>query len=439
MERKVRTIFPSVSSLPARLRVAAYARVSSRTDAMLHSLAAQVSYYSNLIQQRPDWAYAGVYADEALTGTKATRPEFQRLLADCKAGQIDLIITKSISRFARNTVTLLETVRELKQLGVEVYFEEQNIHSMSGDGELLLTILASYAQEESRSVSENCKWRVRNGFKEGKPNNVTLLGYRYINREMVIIPEEAESVQMIFADYLSGMGNHAIMKKLNAAGRVTRHGKAWTEEGVRRILRNEKFTGDLLLQKTYVSDHLTKRRCSNRGELPQYYVAGSHEAIIDRDTFDKVQEELKKRESQPKTLFENSPTYPFTAKLVCLFCGKHYRRRIANAGSKYAQPAWICSTFKQHGKSACASKQIPEDILISLTAQVLELSRFHNVIFQEQVKEIRVGRLNSLTYVFLDGREVEVSWQDKSRKWSDQAKQQARKRQQDMMGGESNR
>ena len=151
--------------LPLRKRVAAYARVSSGKDAMLHSLSAQVSYYSEHIQSHPEWEYAGVYVDEALTGTKDDRDGFQRLLADCRAGKIDMVLTKSISRFARNTVTLLETVRELKTLGVDVYFEEQNIHSLSGDGELMLTILASYAQEESRSVSENCKWRIRNQFR----------------------------------------------------------------------------------------------------------------------------------------------------------------------------------------------------------------------------------------------------------------------------------
>lgn len=430
MERKVTKISPTVSSLPARLRVAAYARVSSGKDAMLQSLAAQVSYYSTLIQQRPDWEYAGVYADEALSGTKDTRPEFQRLVADCKDGRIDMVITKSISRFARNTVTLLETVRKLKLLGVDVYFEEQNIHSLSGDGELMLTILASYAQEESRSVSENCKWRVRNGFKDGKPNNVTLLGYRYINKELVVIPEEAEIVQMIFKDYLSGMGKNVIMKKLNAAGKVTRHGKAWTEEGVRRILRNEKYTGDLLLQKTYVSDHLTKRKCYNQGELPKYFVTSSHEAIIDRDTFANVQEEMKKREPLYKPISEALFTYPFTGKLVCLICGKHYRRRITNAGSKYAQPAWICATFKQHGKAACHSKQIPEDILVSLTAQVLGGSKFNDAIFLEQIEEIRVAELNKLIYIFQDGREVEAVWQDRSRKssWDDKKKQQARER-----------
>lgn len=437
MERIITKISRSMPTLPKGLWVAAYARVSSGKDAMLQSLAAQISYYSKLIQQRPDWEYAGVYADEALTGTKDSRPEFQRLISDCKGGKVDLIITKSISRFARNTVMLLETVRELKLLGIDVFFEEQNIHSISGDGELMLTILASYAQEESYSVSENCKWRVRNGFKEGKANNATLLGYRYINKELVIIPEEAEIVQMIFHDYLSGMGKNAIMKKLNATGKVTRHGKAWTEEGVRRILRNEKYTGNLLLQKTYVSDHLTKRKCFNHGELPKYYVTGSHEAIIDRDTFEKVQEELKKRKSQNKPISEALFTYPFTGKLVCAICGKHYRRRIANAGGKYAQPAWICSTFKQHGKSACPSKQIPEDILISLTTEILSLLRFNEVIFQEQIKGIRVSEFNKLTYLFHDEREVEATWQDKSRKWSEEAKQQAQKRQQEILGRRS--
>ena len=200
MEKIVRKISPSVPPVPARLRVAAYARVSSGKDAMLQSLAAQVSYYSNLIQQRLDWEYAGVYADEALTGTKDTRPEFQRLIADCKDGKIDLIITKSISRFARNTVTLLETVRELKLLGVDVYFEEQNIHSMSGDGELMLTILASYAQEESRSVSENCKWRIRKRFQQGEIVNLRFMyGYRINNGQIEIDQEQAEIVRMIYA------------------------------------------------------------------------------------------------------------------------------------------------------------------------------------------------------------------------------------------------
>lgn len=176
-------------------RVAAYARVSSGKDAMLHSLSAQVSYYSEMIQSHTGWEYVGVYADEALTGTKDNRAQFQQMLEDCRMGKVDMIISKSISRFARNTVTMLETVRELKTYNVEVYFEKENINSLSGDGELMLTILASFAQEESLSVSENCKWRVRNQFKEGRPSSTTMLGYKLVDGKLEIVPEEAKTVR----------------------------------------------------------------------------------------------------------------------------------------------------------------------------------------------------------------------------------------------------
>jgi DNA invertase Pin-like site-specific DNA recombinase len=174
---------------------------------MLHSLSAQVSYYSALIQKNPTWAYVGVYADEAVTGTKDSRAEFNRMMDDCRAGGIDVIVTKSISRFARNTVTLLSSVRELKAIGIDVMFEQEKIRSLSADGELMLTILASYAQEESRSASENVKWRIRNGYKEGRPSNhIIVFGYDYAGGKLTVIPKEAEVVRMIFADYLSGMG-----------------------------------------------------------------------------------------------------------------------------------------------------------------------------------------------------------------------------------------
>ena len=199
MEKTIRKIESRLPTLPVQQCVAAYARVSSGKDAMLHSLSAQVSYYSNLIQRNPEWRYAGVYVDEALTGTKDNRKGFQRMLADCRAGKIDRIITKSISRFARNTVTLLETVRELKTLGVDVYFEEQNIHSMSGDGELMLSILASFAQEESLSVSENCKWRIRKQFELGEPATWRFMyGYRIRKGVITIHEEEAAVVLWVF-------------------------------------------------------------------------------------------------------------------------------------------------------------------------------------------------------------------------------------------------
>ena len=276
-------------------RVAAYARVSSGKDAMLQSLSAQVSYYSDLIQKHCGWEYMGVYADEAKTGTKDGRESFQALLTDCRAGKIDMVITKSISRFARNTVTLLETVRELKELGIDVWFEEQNIHSLSADGELMLTILASYAQEESLSVSENQKWRVRKNFEEGKPWDCTMLGYRANNGILEIVPEEAQTVKLIFKMYLDGFGTPAIANRLNEMFIPTRMNKSWCQATIGKMLRNEKYAGDLLLQKTFRADHLSKRTVVNNGELPQFFVSEAHEPIIDRATFDAVQTEIERR------------------------------------------------------------------------------------------------------------------------------------------------
>jgi DNA invertase Pin-like site-specific DNA recombinase len=308
---------------------------------MLHSLAAQVSYYSDYVQSHPGWVYAGVYADEALTGTKDTRPEFRRLLADCRSKRIDLVITKSISRFARNTVHLLETVRELKLLGVDVFFEEQNIHTMSGDGELLLTILASYAQEESRSVSENCKWRIRSSFRNGELANLRFMyGYEIVKDEVEIVPEQAAIVRMIFDDYLSGLGCRRIVKKLKAMGVAKPRGGQWTSARVMGIIKNEKYAGDALLQKKYVKDHLTKQLVYNRGELAMYFAEGTHPAIIDKATFESAQALLRKRHAEFNVKCKPRPRYPFTGIIQCTNCGKTYKRRV-NAGGA----AWRCSTY----------------------------------------------------------------------------------------------
>ena len=223
MPRTVTQIqFPT--PIPKARRVAAYARVSSDKDTMLHSLAAQVDYYSTYIRHHPGWAYVGVYADEAKTGTRDSRENFQRMLADCRAGKIDHIITKSVSRFSRNTVILLETIRELKGLGISVYFEEQSIDTATDDGELMLSILASYAQEESLSASENQKWRVRRNFEQGIPWRFFMLGYRGENGKLVVVPEEADIVRGIFRDYLDGKGTAAIVKRLNEEGYATQSG-----------------------------------------------------------------------------------------------------------------------------------------------------------------------------------------------------------------------
>lgn len=263
-----------------RKRVAAYARVSGGKEAQLHSLSSQISYYNSYIGSRGDWELAGIYADEALTGTKENRPRFQEMLDDCQNGKIDLILTKSLTRFARNTVTLLSTVRSLKALGIDVYFEKENIHSLSMDGELMLTLLASFAQEESRSASENQKWRIRKKFEQGLAVTGYMLGYRLKNGILVVVPEEAEIVQQIFTDFLSGMGRSAIAKKLIRLQVPTRSGAMWSKSTVDGILQNEAYAGNLLLQKTYKLDHISKKKMQNHGELPKYYIENSHEAII---------------------------------------------------------------------------------------------------------------------------------------------------------------
>ena len=412
VERIVQRVqFPEAQKVKL-LRTAAYARVSSGKDAMLHSLSAQVSYYNDLIQSNPEWLFCGVFADEALTGTKDNRENFQKLLSECRAGRIDLVITKSISRFARNTVTLLETVRELKELGVDVYFEEQNIHSISPDGELMLTILASYAQEESLSASENQKWRIRQDFERGRMGSITMLGYkRNKNGVLEIIPEEAEIVRMIFSDYLSGMGKNAIANKLHEMGVPTKGGGIWTAWSIRRILRNEKYCGDILFQKSFRENHITKRKIENKGQLPQYYAEEAHEPIISKEVFLAVQEQLR---SQQDHFTPDKPTtgvYPLTGMIHCECCGKYYRRKV--------QPyrvTWICHTYNARGKKYCPdSKQIPEDILYEKCCEVLQLDEFDNEVFQSEIESITVPKPNVLTFIFKDGHKQTVHWLDHSR------------------------
>lgn len=425
MERAVKQVTFPAAKLPSLKRVAAYARVSSGKDAMLHSLSAQVSYYSDLIQHTPGWKYIGAYADEAMTGTRDSRENFQRLLHDCEAGLIDLVITKSISRLARNTVTLLETVRILKDMGVDIFFEEQNLHTMSADGELMLTILASYAQEESLSASENQKWRVRRNFEQGKPWNGTMLGYRYHKGTLVIVPEEAETVRRIYSDYLSGLGSVAIMKRLNAEGIPSRFGNAWNKNGVMSVLRNYTYTGNLLLQTTFSENHLTKRKMTNNDQHPQYHVEGSQEPIIDIGTYNSVQLEIAKRAKKHTHPGQKKHTYPFTGKLVCAGCGKHYRRKVTKA-----RPVWICPTFNTMGKALCPSKQIPEETLYHMAAEALGMDAFSEDAFWGRITEIVVEKDNVLIFRFKDGAESVKRWQDRSRSesWTEDTKEAARQK-----------
>ena len=419
MKKVIERSASQVPAAPKLIRVAAYARVSSGKDAMLHSLSAQVSYYNNLIQNHPGWIFCGIYADEAVTGTKDSRDQFQKLLADCRAGMVDLVITKSISRFARNTVTLLQTVRELKNLGVDVYFEEQNIHSLSSDGELFLTILASYAQEESRSASENQKWRVRDKFRNGIPWSGTILGYRYGTDGYMIEPTEAETVRLIFESYLQGMGLVSIAKLLNAQSRTSRYGRLWGKSSIMRVLRNSTYTGNLLLQKTYSENHLTKRTRQNNGELPKYYIEDAHEAIIPLRQFNAVQEEIQRRAKKHYTPNATKKQYPFTGKLVCAGCGKHYRRKVTATG-----PTWICPTYNTQGKAVCPSKRIPESTLILMAEEVVGSIDA----FSGEITEVRVENGNRLVFLHTNGKESVKRWHDRSRaeSWTAEMREVAR-------------
>jgi len=296
--RKISRIEPIFSILKPKKRVAAYCRVSMETDSMHRSLSAQISYYSDLIQKNPEWEYAGVYADYGISGTGISkRNEFQRLTDDCEKGKVQIILVKSISRFARNTVDLLETVRHLKDLGIEVRFEKENINSMSSDGELMLTILASFAQEESRSISENVKWAIRKGFKNGKPRNSLLYGYRVTDGQLVIEEKEAEIVRRIFEWYLCGDSCYMIAKKLNEAGVKSYYGKKFSAGVIGAVLRQEKYTGNSMLQKHFIEDCITHKEKPNDGELPMYYAEDTHPAIIEQEVYDKVQWEIADRYS----------------------------------------------------------------------------------------------------------------------------------------------
>ena len=402
MGRKIERVAFLDAPIPKLSNVAAYARVSSGKDEMLHSLSAQVTYYRDFIEGHPGWAFAGVYADEALTGTKENRADFQRLLADCRAGKVDLILTKSVSRFARNTVTLLETVRELKDLGIDVYFEEQNIHTMSADGELMLTILASYAQEESRSASENQKWRVKRNFEEGIPWRGHMLGYRMGEGKLEVVPEEAAIVRRMFMDYLAGAGFTLIANRFNEEGVPNPSGAIWRASAIQKLLKNYNYTGNLLLQKTYSKDHITKKTMINRGQLPQYHVENAHEAIIDITIFEAVQREIARRSAKHNKVIQAPQKHQYTGLIECAICGKRYRRKVTAT-----QAVWICSTFNSRGKKYCASKQIPEATLELHTASVTDDF--------SSIKKIQAAPNNTLHYWLTDGQVITRRWEDRSR------------------------
>ena len=424
--RVIKDVTPQMATELKRLRVCAYARVSSGKDAMLHSLSAQVSYYQKFIASHIDWVFCGIYADEAFTGTKEVRPQFQKMLEECRSGNIDLVVTKSISRFARNTITLLQTVRELKALGVDVYFEEQNIHTLSADGELMLSILASYAQEESLSASENQKWRIRKSFEAGQIVAAfpKLFGYRVVKGKITIDEETAPIVREIFSQFANGASLAEIAHWLTDNGVPCIVKGAWSSKKVKLILSNEKYSGNALLQKTFRNNHLEKRKIVNRGHLPQYFVEDTHPAIVDMVTYQIVKERLQEA-SEYFTPTTPQSESPFSKKMVCGYCGEYVKRAKNNA-----RTVWNCHRYLEDGKVGCeGAKQIRNDMLEELCCEVFGWESLDEEFIRQNVVKIIV-LAHKLIFEMADGTSIEKEWKNKSRSasWTPEMRERARQR-----------
>ena len=369
MAKTVRAIPATISrytSSPINSRkkrkVAGYARVSTDHDDQITSYEAQVDYYTNYIKGRDDWEFVGIYTDEGISATNTRhRDGFKRMVKDALEGKIDLIITKSVSRFARNTVDSLSTIRKLKEHKIECYFEKENIWTFDSKGELLLTIMSSLAQEESRSISENVTWGHRKRFADGKVSVAysRFLGYKKgPNGGLVVVPEEATTIKLIYKLFLEGLGTTTIAKQLTKRGLKTPGGKAkWSARTVYSILQNEKYKGDALLQKSYTVDFLTKKTKINEGEVPQYYVEHDHEAIIEPQTFEMVQAELKRRNKARKYY---SGTSIFSTKIQCAECGGWYGAKVWHSNDKYRRIIYQCNN-KFRNKTGCRTPHLTEE------------------------------------------------------------------------------
>lgn len=367
---------PNVTIIPAKvqtaenrdkyhqLRVAAYCRVSTAQEEQQNSYQVQIAYYTDLINRKKEWTLAGVFADEGISGTQTKkRTEFNRMIRMCRNKKIDLVITKSISRFARNTVDCLEYVRQLKDLGIGVIFEKENINTLTMTSEFMVALYGSFAQAESESISKNVSWGKEKAYREGKVQfqYKYLLGYKKgTDGKPEIVPEEAEIVRLIYTLFLDGYSMTRIKKILENKGYLTAQGKkVWNESLIRSILKNEKYVGDALLQKTFTSDCITHKVVKNHGERPMYLVTDHHVPIVDRDTYNRVQQELARRSSKrkvsDKTTTEQgkySSKYALTELLICGHCGTPYRRTTWAARGK-KQIVWRCISRLEHGKKYC--------------------------------------------------------------------------------------
>lgn len=378
---KIHKIDPIIPKLHEKKRVAAYARVSSLTDKTQNSLSLQISYYSSYIQNNEEWQYAGVYIDEGISGTSTDRRTgIQRLIKDCNDGKIDLILTKSVSRFARNTVDTLNLTRHLRDIGVDIYFERENIHSISQEGELLLTLLAAFAQAESQNISENIKWRVRKRFKLGIPHgHKAPYGYKWNGDGFIIIPEQGKIVKEIYKRYLDGQSAYSIAKLLEKRGVKGQSGVPMDGSTMKNILSNTSYTGTMLLQKHFIDEN--HKRKKNKGELPMYAVEGMFEPLVSKADFEQTQMIMKKRaESMPN---KNPKLTAFSGIVKCANCNCSVSRRTSKYGKQ-----WKCNNRERKGAAVCDLKNIHEVELESAAMKALRLKKFDADIVKKKVESI---------------------------------------------------
>ena len=385
-----------------RLRVAAYCRVSTDSEDQINSYKSQVQHYTEYINSRDEWVLVDIYADEAITGTQTKkREDFQRLINDCINGDIDMIITKSISRFARNTLDTLNYVRMLKEKNIAVFFEEENINTLTMDGELLLTILSSVAQQEVENISANVKKGLKMKMQRGELVGFQgCLGYDYDpeTKSISINEEEAKIVRYIFKRYNEGIGCYIIAQELESLGYKTKRGNPkWAESTVMGILKNEKYKGDIRQGKTFTVDPISKRRLDNFGEEDQFYIHNHHEGIIEEELFESTQQIINRRRKSKKTCDGKRETftrkYSFSCMLECGFCGGHLTRRSWHAGSSYHKVIWQCVTSTKKGKKYCSeSKGLPEYIIEEAFLESYKLLCYNNKdVIDEMLKRIETA------------------------------------------------
>ncbi|ALP36039.1 serine recombinase [Paenibacillus sp. IHB B 3084] len=370
---KTMDIVEGIQSIQKK-KVAAYCRVSTDSEEQKESYTNQVNYYTQYIQNNLEWEMADIYADEGITGTNTkNRTHFNRMIQDARNGKLDLILVKSISRFARNTLDLLKYVRELKSLGVAVFFERENINTLDTTGEVLLTILSSLAQDESRNISENSRWGILRGFQNGKVfcNTTRFLGYdKDEHGELVINEPEAEIVRRIYEEYLDGKSYQAIARGLMRDHiKTVTGGDTWWDSSITLILTNEKYYGALLQQKTVTVDFLTHKRIKNRGQEQQYLIEDNHEPIVSKEIFEAVQKEKARRAKLKGNVMGESKRYSskyaLSSKVYCGCCGAIFKRRTWNSNNPSKKVVWQCKTYVNEGKVACDAKSVDEQVLHS--------------------------------------------------------------------------